>query len=147
MLTPNRRQSKTLILSANVDQKSLETEFSIVICRPIAFVAQLATKCQRKISFKRFLSRVRRSLRAFSIAAYPMWCWKCHFCKSRFTTKYHLPLVLVIYILCKADILKQLRSQHMLNFISNFSRFQLNCFASTSACFNACKPQFLYLVV
>ena len=33
--TPNRRQSKTLILSTNVDKKSLETEFSIVICRPI----------------------------------------------------------------------------------------------------------------
>ena len=34
-LTPDRRQSKTLILSTNVhvDQKSLETEFSIVICR------------------------------------------------------------------------------------------------------------------
>ena len=33
-LTPGRRQSKTLILATNVDQKSLETEFSIVICRP-----------------------------------------------------------------------------------------------------------------
>ena len=31
---PGRRQSKTLILSTTVDQKSLETEFSIVICRP-----------------------------------------------------------------------------------------------------------------
>ena len=29
------RQSKTLILSTNVDQKSLETGFSIAICRPI----------------------------------------------------------------------------------------------------------------
>ena len=29
------RQSKTLILSKNVDQKSLETGFSIAICRPI----------------------------------------------------------------------------------------------------------------
>ena len=33
-LTSGRRQSKTLILATNVDQKSLETEFSIVICRP-----------------------------------------------------------------------------------------------------------------
>ena len=32
--TPDRRQSKTLILLKNVDQKSLETEFSIDICRP-----------------------------------------------------------------------------------------------------------------
>ena len=32
--TPGRRQSKTLILSTNVDQKSLGTEFSIAICRP-----------------------------------------------------------------------------------------------------------------
>ena len=33
--TPDRRQSKTLILSRNhfEDQKSLETEFSIAICR------------------------------------------------------------------------------------------------------------------
>ena len=29
------RQSKTLILSTNVDQKSLETGFSFAICRPI----------------------------------------------------------------------------------------------------------------
>ena len=33
MLTPGRRQSKTSILSTNVDQNSLETEFSIAICR------------------------------------------------------------------------------------------------------------------
>ena len=33
--TPGRRQSETLILSTNVDQKSLETEFSIAICRLI----------------------------------------------------------------------------------------------------------------
>ena len=32
--TPDRRQSKTFILSMNVDKKSLETEFSIAICRP-----------------------------------------------------------------------------------------------------------------
>ena len=31
--TPGRRQSKMPILSTNVDQKSLETEISIVICR------------------------------------------------------------------------------------------------------------------
>ena len=33
--TPGRRQSKTPILSRNVDKKSLETEFSIAICRHI----------------------------------------------------------------------------------------------------------------
>ena len=32
-LTTDRRQSKTLILSTNVDQKSLQTEFSIAISR------------------------------------------------------------------------------------------------------------------
>ena len=32
-LTPDRRQSKMLILSTNVDKKSLETEFLIAICR------------------------------------------------------------------------------------------------------------------
>ena len=40
------RQPKTLILSTNVDQKSLETGFSIAICRPIfrlPCVARLAT--------------------------------------------------------------------------------------------------------
>ena len=31
--TIDRRQSKTLILSMNVDHTSLETEFSIAICR------------------------------------------------------------------------------------------------------------------
>ena len=33
IITPDRRQSKTLIISRNVDQQSLETEFSNVICR------------------------------------------------------------------------------------------------------------------
>ena len=32
--TPGRRHLKTLILSTNVDQKPLETEFSIAICSP-----------------------------------------------------------------------------------------------------------------
>ena len=32
-ITLGRRQSKTKILSRNVDKKSLETEFSIAICR------------------------------------------------------------------------------------------------------------------
>ena len=32
--TPDRRRSKTSILLKNIDQKSLETEFSIDICRP-----------------------------------------------------------------------------------------------------------------
>ena len=32
--TPSRRQSKALILSTNVDQKSLETKFLIAICHP-----------------------------------------------------------------------------------------------------------------
>ena len=34
-ITPDRRQSKSLIPSTNVDQKSLEKEFLIVICRLI----------------------------------------------------------------------------------------------------------------
>ena len=33
ILTPGRRQSKTPTLSRNVDQKSIETVFSIAICR------------------------------------------------------------------------------------------------------------------
>ena len=33
MNTPDGQQSETLILSSNVDQKSLETDFSIDICR------------------------------------------------------------------------------------------------------------------
>ena len=32
-ITPGRRKSKTLIPLRNVDKKSLETEFSIAICR------------------------------------------------------------------------------------------------------------------
>ena len=32
--TSDRRQSKTLILSTNVDLRSLEAEFSIAVCRP-----------------------------------------------------------------------------------------------------------------
>ena len=33
-ITPGRRYSKTPILSRNVDQQSIETVFSIAICRP-----------------------------------------------------------------------------------------------------------------
>ena len=43
--TPGRRQSKTPILSRNVDQKSLETEFSIAFCR------QCGDKWQSKTLF------------------------------------------------------------------------------------------------
>ena len=42
-ITPDRRQSKTLTISTNVDQKSSETEFLIVICRPIGDKWQLKT--------------------------------------------------------------------------------------------------------
>ena len=34
VITPGRRQSKTSMLLTNIDQKSLETEFLIAICRP-----------------------------------------------------------------------------------------------------------------
>ena len=36
IITPGRRQSKTPILSRNIDLKSLETEFSIAIWRQMA---------------------------------------------------------------------------------------------------------------
>ena len=41
--TPGRRQSKTPILSRNVDQQSLETEFSIAFCRHIGDKLQSKT--------------------------------------------------------------------------------------------------------
>ena len=34
IFTPERRQSKKLLLSTNVEQELLETEFPIAICRP-----------------------------------------------------------------------------------------------------------------
>ena len=37
--TPDRRQSKMLILSTEVDKKSLETELSIAICHPTGHMA------------------------------------------------------------------------------------------------------------
>ena len=43
--TPGRGQSKKPILSMNVDQKSIETVFSIAICRPTG------DKCQSKTLF------------------------------------------------------------------------------------------------
>ena len=48
------RISGNRILSTNVDQKSLETGFSIAICRPIfrlPFVARLATNGNQKHCF------------------------------------------------------------------------------------------------
>ena len=52
--SPDKRQSQTLILSTNVDQKSLEIGFSIAICRAIfrlPFVARLATNDNQKHCF------------------------------------------------------------------------------------------------
>ena len=60
-ITPGRRQSKTLILSTNADQKSLETEFVIVICRPTG------DKWQSKTLFLAILIRVRRLSSAFRL--------------------------------------------------------------------------------
>ena len=56
--TPDRRQSKTLILSTNVDQNWVETEFSIAICR------STGDKWQSKTLFLAILIRVRQLLRA-----------------------------------------------------------------------------------
>ena len=65
IITPGWRQSKTSIISANVDKKSLEIEFSIAICRQLP-------NGNRKHCFYRFFNRVHGLLRAFSIAAYLM---------------------------------------------------------------------------
>ena len=45
LITPDRWQSKKLIFTTNVDQKSLEIVFSIAICR------QSVDKCQSKTLF------------------------------------------------------------------------------------------------
>ena len=50
----------------SVDQKSLETEFFIAICRPIG------DKWQSKTLFLAIFIRVRRLLRAFRLP--PIWC-------------------------------------------------------------------------
>ena len=42
-ITRGRRKSKTLILSMNIDKKSLETEFLIAICRLTGDKLQLET--------------------------------------------------------------------------------------------------------
>ena len=59
--TPDRRKSKTVMLSTNEDQKSSETEFSIAICRPTG------DKWQPKTLFLANFDP--RS----SIVAYPVW--------------------------------------------------------------------------
>ena len=64
VLTPGRRQSKTPILSRNVDQKSIETLFSIAICRPTGDKWQSKTP---EHCFYRFLIRVRRLLVTFRL--------------------------------------------------------------------------------
>ena len=65
---PSRRQSKTFILATNVDKKNRKKQGF-----RMPFVARLATNGNRKHCFYRFFIRVRRLLRAFSIAAYPVW--------------------------------------------------------------------------
>ena len=67
VVTPGRRQSKTPIQSRNVDQKSIETLFSIAICRPTG------DKWQSKTLFLFDFISVPRLFNTFSIAAYPVW--------------------------------------------------------------------------
>ena len=62
----DRRQSKTLFLSTNMDPISLETELSTAVCR------RLATNGNRKHCFQRFVIRGNRLFRAFLIAACPI---------------------------------------------------------------------------
>ena len=64
-ITPGRQQSKTPILSRNLDQKSIDTVFRLT------FVAPLATNVNQKHCFYRFFFRIHRLLITFSIAAYP----------------------------------------------------------------------------
>ena len=62
LYTQRRRQTKTLMLSTNIDQKSFQSPF----------VAGLVTNGNQKHCFYRFLIRVPQLLRAFSTAAYPV---------------------------------------------------------------------------
>ena len=59
-----RQQSKTPILSTNIDKKSLETEFLIAICR------LTGDKWQLKTLFLVIFDQCSLVLRTFSIAAY-----------------------------------------------------------------------------
>ena len=67
MNTPDRQQSKTLILSTNIDQKLLETELLIAICCPTG------NKCQSKTLFLAIFIRVCRLLTTILIATYLLW--------------------------------------------------------------------------
>ena len=71
IITPSRWRSKTLILSTNVDQKSLETEFLIAIFHPTG------DKWQSKTLFLSIFINFRQLLNAFSIATYPVWLCEC----------------------------------------------------------------------
>ena len=62
MRTPDRRQSKTLIPSTNVAQKSLETEFSIAIC-----------KWQSRTLFLAIFDPRSSIVNSVFSAAYPVW--------------------------------------------------------------------------
>ena len=62
--TPYILQSKTIIRSTNIDQKSLETEFSIVICRPTG------DKWQSKTLILAIFDPRSSIVSAFLIAAY-----------------------------------------------------------------------------
>ena len=64
--TPGRRQSKMPILSRNVDQKTLETEFSIAICR------HTGDKWQSKTLFLSIFDPCSSIVDSVSIATYPV---------------------------------------------------------------------------
>ena len=65
-ITPDRRQSKTLMQSTNVDQISLETEFLIAICRPTG------DKWQSKTMFLKIFDQCSSIDKSVSIAASPV---------------------------------------------------------------------------
>ena len=91
------------ILSRNVDQKSIETVFSIAICRPtgnkwqsktlfLSIFDPLATNDKWKHCFYRFLIHVCRMLIKLLITAYPVWLrsliWKPD--KGEYSLRQHL---------------------------------------------------------
>ena len=66
MITPDRRQSKTLSTIVEHGSKSLETVFSIAICR------QYGDKWQSKTLFLLIFDLRSSIVLEFSIAAYPV---------------------------------------------------------------------------
>ena len=108
VITPDRRQSKTLILLTNVDHKWLETEFLIAIC------CLTDDKWQSKTLFLEIVYLRPSIVKCFRLP--PTWCGNAYFQNLTVKSIFELAhMVLVLMALWSSEGAGELAHMHRLH--------------------------------